>query len=192
MANKPKILPDTSSGSESWDKCIIHFANCATVNEWDDGKKFAFLTVQLLGSVESAFQSLPDDKKDPSNHAVAALNKYIDSPGKCDFYLTELSTRKCDPTESWVDYSEVLRHLAEKAYPDLDKLATEQIALIQFAAAVAATASTSANEKLIDAVQVLTGRLEKLEAKLAGSNRTLRSQYKPQRPPSRRDPQSIV
>ena len=186
--------------------------------------------MRLLGRAQSVFQRLPDDK----DHA---LKEYFDYPGKRDLYLTELSTRKRGHTESWVDYSKVLLNLAEKAYPDLDKSATEQIALTQLlasitesqvafavkqkmpktldeavtmvmqteahfttsridstgaAAAVAAAASTSAIEKLIEVVETLTSRLEKLEAKLAGSNRPVRPQYKPQRPPPRRDPHSIV
>ena len=79
------------------------------------------------------FQRLAADEKDTYEHTMAALNGRFEPPGKQDLYVTELSARKRNLSESWTDYAEALRCLAEKAYPDLTAVA---IALTQFLAGI--------------------------------------------------------
>lgn len=75
---------------------------------------------------------ISDTQKDTYEHAKASLKERFEPSSKKDLYLAELMTRKRGPAESWFDYAEELRRLAVKAYPDLDSLATEQIALTHF------------------------------------------------------------
>ena len=47
-------------------------------------------------------------------------------------YLAELQTRAKQPGESWADFADDLKQLADKAYPDLDDKAREQLALTRY------------------------------------------------------------
>ena len=59
MAAKPIIFLDMFSEDMlmSWDEWIVHFNNCAEVNEWDTAAKLKFLKAQLVEKVQSAFQT---------------------------------------------------------------------------------------------------------------------------------------
>ena len=137
MAAKSIILPDTFSGDTTrWDDWIVHFNNCAEVNQWDANAKLFFVKVQLIGKAQAVFQQLPEAGRDTFEHAVASLEERFKPSSKRDLYLAEFSTRRRRPTESWKDFAEDLRRLASKAYPDLDNSATEQIALTHFIASI--------------------------------------------------------
>jgi hypothetical protein len=121
---KPVILPETFTGDATWDEWIVHFNNCAAVNNWDDAAKLAFLKVRLTGRAQQSFLRLPADRRDTFAHAVTALTERFEPPTKRDLYVAELFSRKQKHTESWADYAEDLRRLSSKAYPDLDGVAT--------------------------------------------------------------------
>ena len=132
MASKPIILPETFSGDGNWEQWILHFRDCAVVNEWDDSQLLKFLRVRLTGRAQAVFHRLPDSAKDSFDNAVRALEAHFKPEGKRELYLADFSTRNKRPVESWMEYSEELRWLAAKAYPDLSTKAHEQLALTHF------------------------------------------------------------
>ena len=132
MATKPIVMPDSYSGEKSWDEWIIHFNNCAQVNGWDDAAKLMFLKVRLTGQAQSVFQRLPEATKGSITNATKAVSERFEPTSKRELYLTQLSTKRKQPTESWANFAEDLRKIAIKAYPSLAADAVEQLALTPF------------------------------------------------------------
>ena len=131
-AAKPVILPDTFNGDGNWDDWAAHFDNCSEINGCDAAAKLKFLKVTLTGRAQSVFQCLPDYQKDTFAHATTALQKWFEPISKQQVYATELSTKRKRPTESWADLTDDLRELASKAYPDLAREGTDQLALTHY------------------------------------------------------------
>ena len=129
---KPVILPDTFNGDGNWDDWATHFDNCSKINGWDDAAKLKFLKARLTGRAQSVFQRLSDDQKDTFFHATTALQKWFEPVSKRQLYATELSKRRKRPTESWADLADNLKKLASKAYPDLAREGTDQLALTHY------------------------------------------------------------
>ena len=136
MASKPVILPETFSGDGNWEQWLLHFVDCASVNEWDDTKQLQFLRVRLTGRAQAVFHRLPQSEKDSFDEAVRALQAHFEPEGKRDLYLADFSTRSRRPVESWMEYAEELRWLAAKAYPELSTKAHEQLALTRFLSSI--------------------------------------------------------
>ena len=106
MAVMPIMLPNTFTGAtdSTWDTWIVHFENCAAINQWDDDAKLAFLKVQLTGRAQMVFQRLPAEKMDTFAHAVVVLKERFEPASKHELYLVDFSMRKRKVTESWADY----------------------------------------------------------------------------------------
>ena len=63
---------------------------------------------------------------------MEALKERFEPESKRQLYLAELRTKRKKRTESWADFADDLKTLVDKAYPDLDSRAREQLALTHY------------------------------------------------------------
>ena len=128
---RPHVLPDSfnGTGETSWEQWIIHFDNVAAVNNWSDADKLKWLKIRLTGRAQTAFQRLSAANQSEFKKAKDALEARFEPPSRKHRYQAELQVRRKRKTESWADFADDLRKLADKAYPDLQEEARERLAL---------------------------------------------------------------
>ena len=131
MAAKPPVIPELFSGDKSWDDWIYHFESVAEVCGWDADNKLKWLRVRLTGRAVQTFKRLPDDVRASYDNAKAALKRRFEPESLKTLYQMKLQTRLKQNGESW---TEDLKTLAERAYPNLVDEAKEQFALNQYLA----------------------------------------------------------
>ena len=79
-------------------------------------------------------QGLSDAAKASYEESKKALTERFEPSSKRELYLAEWHSRRKGNTEGWAEFAEDLKHLTQKAYPDLDGTAKEQMALVQYLA----------------------------------------------------------
>ena len=126
---RPLLTPEPFNGTGSFSDWINHFEGVAKINEWNDASKLLWIRVRLVGS---AYGRLPDAKKADYHTLKKALKERFEPESRRELYLSEFSTRKRKTGEGWVEYANELRVLADKAFPELEEKAREQLALNQF------------------------------------------------------------
>ncbi len=132
MAARPLVLPEPFNGESNWEEWTHHFENVAAVNEWDNANKLKWLKVRLTGRAQTAFQHLPEETREDYKQASRALKERFEPASRKCRYQAEFQTKRKKKTEGWADYAEELRSLANKAYPELNEDAREQLALHNF------------------------------------------------------------
>lgn len=133
MATKPLVLPETYGGEGEWSQWICHFENVAVVNSWDDvvvaqSSPYRTSTDGIPKAVRHCYCKLQGSKESPQGEVQACKQKGL--------YQAELQTCRKKRTEAWATYAEDLKTLVDKAYPDLQNEAKEQIALTQYLAQI--------------------------------------------------------
>lgn len=126
---RPLVTPEAFNGEGSWTEWYFHFKNVVEINDWNEDSQLKWLKVRLTGRAQTAFQRLPAATQTNFNDAVAALKERFEPKSQKTRYQAELQCRRKKKTESWADLAEDLRLLADKAYPNLDELARETLAL---------------------------------------------------------------
>ena len=134
MASKPLVLPETYSGGDGWDDWIVRFENIASVNSWNAEAKLKWIKVCLAGRAQKAFQGLPEEARGTYDDVKVALTQRFEPASKRELYnaYAELQVRAKKQSEGWADFAEELRRLVDKAYPDLETNAREQLALSHY------------------------------------------------------------
>jgi hypothetical protein len=125
-------LPETFSGEGDLAEWIDHFESVAAVNESDDTGKLQWLRVRLTGRALTAFKRFPEGAKTSFGAATTALKERLDPESHRELHIVEFQTRKKSRTESWADFGEDLRILADRAYPDLQEEARERLSLNRY------------------------------------------------------------
>ena len=136
--SKPLLLPEPYRGKAGgWVEWVDHFEHVAAVNKWTTGEeKLKWLKVRLTGKAQIALKKLPQDVKENYGECMNSLQHRFDPDSKRQLCVAELSTRARHKDEDWATFGDVLRVLADKAYPDLEEKARERLALNQFLAQI--------------------------------------------------------
>ena len=128
-SSRPVLTPDPYSGEGSWDDWIDHFESVAEVNKWDGAAKILWLRVRLTGRAQTAFKQLSNEARAAYADCKQALRERFEPDSKKELYLAEFQTRSKHATEGWAAFAEDLKVLANKAFPQLQDNAKEQLAL---------------------------------------------------------------
>eukprot|EP00731_Ephydatia_muelleri_P038807 Em0919g2a len=183
--SKPLLLPEPYGGEAGgWAEWVDHFENVATVNKWATGEEKKWLKVRLTGKAQTAFKKLPQDVKENYGECMKSLQRRFDPDSKRQLYVAELSARTRHKDEDWATFGDVLRVLADKAYPDLEEKARERLALNQFLAQIEnAQVAFGVKQKRPTNVEEAVVATIELESYLGSSGKPLRvSAVSPQEP----------
>ena len=126
---RPVVLPEIFTGEGNFDDWISHFESVAAINKWSDGEKLLWLKVRLTGKAHVAFDQLARESQESYVIARKALQERFEPESKRILYKAEFETRRKKKLESWADFSDDLRRLADKAFPTLQVEAREELAL---------------------------------------------------------------
>ena len=132
VMKRPVVLPETFNGEGNWTEWFEHFESVAAVNGWQDRDKLLWLRVRLVGRAATAFRRVDDGARDSYADCIEALKEWFDPRSKRELYLAELLARKKRRSEDWATFAEDLKLLVDKAYPELQDDAREQLALTHY------------------------------------------------------------
>ena len=132
--NRPVITPEPYNGEASsrWDQWIVHFDSVAQINGWDESARLLWLQVRLIGKAQTAWECLSQEAKSTYEKATCALRQRFEPSSKKDLYAAEFQARKRREKESWGDLADDLRAISDRAFPDLEDKAREQLSLDRF------------------------------------------------------------
>lgn len=129
---RPLVLPEPFNGETDYCDWIDHFENVAAVNSWDENAKLQWLKVRLTGRAQTALKRLPEATRRSYENTLAALKKRFEPESKRELYAAEFQTRRKGKTETWADFAEDLRRLADRAHSDLEEAAREKLSLTRY------------------------------------------------------------
>ena len=104
----------------------------AAVNAWSAEEKLLWLKVRLTGWAQTAFQRLKPEAQASYTEAKKGLQERFEPASRRDLYQAEFDTRRKKATEGWAEYTEDLKTLVEKAFPEMGEDGREQLALTKF------------------------------------------------------------
>ena len=123
MGSRPLVLLEPFSGEGSWESLLCHFENVVDMIDWDDGKKLKWLKVRLTGKAQTAFQRLLGEARSD----YKAMQEWFELKSHQSHFHAKLQTCTKWKSESWSDFTDDLKSLVEKAYPELEEAAREQL-----------------------------------------------------------------
>ena len=121
---RPLVLLEPFNGKTDYCIWIDHFENVAAVNAWDENAKLQWRKVRLTGQAQTALKRLPEATRRSYEDTLAALKKRFEPESKRKLYAAEFQTRRKGKMETWADFAEDLRWLADRAHSDLILLRT--------------------------------------------------------------------
>ena len=129
---RPLVLPEPYNGESDWSGWAEHFESVAAVNGWKEPEKLLWLRVRLVGRAATALKRVPNGARGSYEDCMGALKERFDPSSRRELYLAELLGRKKRRGEDWAAFAEDLNTLVDRAYPELQDDAREQLALTHY------------------------------------------------------------
>ena len=129
VGTRPLVLPEIFDGTTGWSEWHFHFENVAAVNGWGDAEKLRWLRVRTTGRAQKALLRLPTAVVNSYEATRDALRTRFEPESRQTRYQAEFQLRRKKAAESWADFGDDLRNLADKAYPDLQEEARERLSI---------------------------------------------------------------
>ena len=122
-----------SAGVLTKSECYTHQTSMYDSFEgWSDEQKLKWLRVRLTGQAQKALLRIPEASRTTYEATRAALKARFDPESRQTRYRAEFQTRQKKANEAWADFADDLKSLVDKAYPDLQDEACEQLAMNAF------------------------------------------------------------
>jgi hypothetical protein len=131
-SEKHIALPKCFSGDSDFDEWIVKFEICAAANTWNSQTQAKKLPTLLEGDALMVYLEVPEGQRNDYSVIKAALKKEF-LPHESRFQaMTEFEGRKQFPGESAHAFLFNLKRLLDRALPDLEGQAKEDILLHHF------------------------------------------------------------
>lgn len=128
----PVLLPEKFDGNQNFDDWVSHFECVSKINEWNDDQKALWLRARVTGKAHVAYNRFSHEIQDSYNLMQAALRERFEPSSKKNLYKAQLDNRTKRREEGWADFGDDLCSLVDKAYPEFNHEAREQLALFHF------------------------------------------------------------
>ena len=125
------VKPDTYDGTNDWDEYLTHFELCSELGRWQENEKTLALAASLRGPARTFYISLPQRDRRLYTDLVQRLSNRFGSTRQRSKWLSKFESRTRKSGESIAELGDDLRQMSQKAYPNLDCVAQEALAVNQ-------------------------------------------------------------
>lgn len=132
VLNKLLQKPTTYDGSTLWESYYAQFEIVATINNWGDFEKAAYLATSLKGPALAVLGNLAPNDRQNLDVLVGALKNRFGSGHQTELSRLKFKNRVKQKDESFPEMAEDIERLCRLAYPDAPPTLRDVLARDQF------------------------------------------------------------
>lgn len=129
--NVINVKPETYNGDGDWEVYLNHFELCAELGQWSPREKALTLAASLRGQAQFYYVTLSKLERSAYNLLTDRLSQRFGRSRQQPMWMTRLESRKRYPDEPIAQLADDLISMAQRAYPDMNRSAQENLALNQ-------------------------------------------------------------
>ena len=109
-----------------------HFEACADLNGWVEKPKGTYLAVSLCGDAHGVFGNLLRDRTPKYRELVKVLEERFAPPSQTELFRVQMIEQRQKPCETLLELGQVIRRVANLAYPTGSSNIRETLSKDQF------------------------------------------------------------
>ena len=137
----PQLRPEDYDGTTDWSEYQIYYEQLSELNNWDEERKAAVLSVCLKGEARMVLAGLEPARRKSYHALTTALAQSFAPTEMVHLHQAELKARKRRPGETMANLGREIAKLVRLAYPTADQATREVIGINAFLEAIPGPAS---------------------------------------------------